>query len=362
MRIDILSLFPQYFAGPFDESMIKQARNNGLIDIRLTNIRDFSEDRYKRVDDRPYGGGPGMVMMPEPVAKAIRSVKTPEAKVIYLTPQGMPLTAAKCRELAAEKHLVLLCGHYEGVDERAIDSEVDEEISIGDYVLTNGCLSAIVLVDAVARFVPGVIGHELAASQDSFEQEILDCPHYTRPEQFEGVGIPPVLLTGDHAKINEWRRQKAVEKTRQVRPELYLRYIAIEQAQEEKNKKRNRVPPAIKGWHRAALTVPDLKRSIAFYRDIIGLPLVTQGKTSATFAIGPQELYLESGMKTESASVVLELQVFDKKALELLAARVLEARCGKIVTSPNVQTALGIEFKDPDGYLWYATLPKDHKS
>lgn len=223
MRIDILSLFPSYFQGPFDESIIKQAKQKGIVDIRLTDIRLFSDLRGARVDDRPYGGGPGMVMMAEPVAKAIRHAKqdaNERAKVIYLSPQGTPLTAAKCRSLAQEKHLILLCGHYEGIDERVLETEVDEEISIGDYVLTNGCLAAIVLVDATVRFVPGVLGHAEAALQDSFENELLDCPHYTRPEEFEGRSVPEVLLSGHHKEIAKWRHQSAKAKTERVRPDL----------------------------------------------------------------------------------------------------------------------------------------------
>jgi tRNA (guanine37-N1)-methyltransferase len=218
--IDILSLFPGYFTGPFDESIIKRAREEGLINIRLTNIRDFADNRFRRVDDRPYGGGPGMVMMPQPVTAAIRHVKTPQSRVIYLSPQGKPLTAAKCRQLAQENHLILLCGHYEGVDQRVLDAEVDEEISIGDYVLTNGCLAAIVLVDSVIRFIPGVLGHALAAEEDSFEKGLLDCPHYTKPEVFEGQAVPPVLLSGNHQEIAKWRREQALRKTREVRPDL----------------------------------------------------------------------------------------------------------------------------------------------
>lgn len=220
MLIDILSLFPGYFAGPFDESMIKRAREKGLVNIRLTDIRDFADNRYHRVDDRPYGGGPGMVMMPQPVTAAIRHLKTPDSRVIYLTPQGHQLTAAKSRQLAQEKHLILLCGHYEGVDQRVLDNEVDEEISIGDYVLTNGCLAAIVVVDSVIRFIPGVLGHALAAEEDSFEQGLLDCPHYTRPEVFEGHAVPPVLLSGNHQEIAKWRREQALKKTKDVRPDL----------------------------------------------------------------------------------------------------------------------------------------------
>lgn len=220
MRFDILSLFPDYFKGPLDESIIKQALNKGILDISLVDIRNFADNKWRKVDDRPYGGGPGMVMMPEPVVKAVRSVKTPGSRVIYLTPQGVPLTAAKARALAAYEHLVLLCGHYEGIDERALESEVDEEVSIGDYVLTNGCLPAIVLLDAVVRFIPGVLGHAAAADEDSFEGGIFDCPHYTRPETFEGKTVPPVLQSGNHQEIAKWRRAKALEKTKRVRPDL----------------------------------------------------------------------------------------------------------------------------------------------
>lgn len=220
MKIEILSLFPGYFKGPFDESIISQARKKGIVDIGLIDIRDFADNTYRRVDDRPYGGGPGMVLMANPVKQAIDSVKDADAHVVYLSPQGALLTAAKCRQLASYKHLILLCGHYEGIDERVLEGSVDEEISIGDYVLTNGCLPAIVLVDAMVRFIPGILGHESAADEDSFEKGILDCPHYTRPEVFEGKAVPEVLLSGNHKRIAEWRRQKATEKTRRVRPDL----------------------------------------------------------------------------------------------------------------------------------------------
>jgi tRNA (guanine37-N1)-methyltransferase len=225
MLIDILSLFPLYFSGPFDESIIKQARKKGLVDIRLTDIRDFTEDRHRRVDDRPYGGGPGMVMMTQPVESAIDKVRQENSRVIYLSPQGQLLTAAKSRELANCPHLVLLCGHYEGIDERVLAAQVDEEISIGDYVLTNGCLPAIVLVDSLVRFIPGVLGHDQAASEDSFEDGLLDCPHYTRPEVYKGVPVPEVLLSGNHKEIELWRHQQALEKTRLVRPDLYVKYM-----------------------------------------------------------------------------------------------------------------------------------------
>lgn len=221
MDIDILSLFPDYFKGPFDESILKRAREHELLNIHHVNLRDFAENKHQRVDDRPYGGGPGMVLMAPPLKRAIGSVRRSSSTVVYLSPQGTLLTSAKCQELALKEHLILLCGHYEGIDERVIDLEVDEEISIGDYVLTNGALAAIVLVDAVARFIPGVLGHPSAAFEDSFHQGIFDCPHYTRPEEFEGIHVPQVLLSGNHQDIDRWRKQEALKKTRQVRPDLF---------------------------------------------------------------------------------------------------------------------------------------------
>lgn len=221
MDIEILSLFPDFFKSPLSESILKRACELGLLNIRQVQIRDFALDKHRKVDDRPYGGGPGMVLKPEPVSRAIRSVRRKESHVIYLSPQGEKLTAAKCRELSHKEHLILLCGHYEGVDERVLEAEVDEEISIGDYVLTNGALAALVLIDAMARFIPGVLGHEEAAKQDSFEEGILDCPHYTRPEVFEGEAVPQVLLNGDHQEIEKWRKEKALEKTHLVRPDLF---------------------------------------------------------------------------------------------------------------------------------------------
>lgn len=222
MEIDILSLFPAYFKGPFDVSMLMRAQESELLTIRYVDIRDFAENR-RRVDDRPFGGGPGMVICPDPVVKAIRSVRRENSHVVYLSPQGSLLKAAKCASLATHEHLILLCGHYEGIDERAIAKEVDEEISIGDYVLTSGCAAATVLVDAVSRFIPGVIGHPDAVQEDSFQEGIFDAPHYTSPVVFEGLEVPPVLRGGNHAEIRKWRKERAIEKTLRVRPDLSIK-------------------------------------------------------------------------------------------------------------------------------------------
>lgn len=224
MDIDILSLFPDYFESPFRESILKKAQEKELLSIRQVQIRDFAKDKHRKVDDRPYGGGPGMVMKPGPVCEAIRSVKRDDSYVIYLSPQGEKLGDSLCREIAVKKHLILLCGYYEGIDERIL-KEVHREISIGDYVLTNGGLAAIVFVDAVARFIPGVLGNKEAADQDSFSQGVFDHPHYTRPEIFEGEAVPSVLLEGNHAEIEAWRKRKALEKTRRIRPELLKEII-----------------------------------------------------------------------------------------------------------------------------------------
>lgn len=239
MRIDILSLFPGYFVGPFHESMIGRAREKGMIDVNLVDLRDYAEGKHRTTDDRVYGGGPGMVLKAEPVAQAIRAARQKgsgkRSRVIYLTPQGTPLTAERCRELSAYEQLILVCGHYEGVDQRVLDAEVEEEISIGDFVLTNGCLASIVLVDAVVRFIPGVIGHEDAAREDSFEEGLLDCPHYTRPEVWEGMTVPPILVGGNHAAIAKWRKEQALAKTARVRPDLYQRHQGAHES-DEKNK------------------------------------------------------------------------------------------------------------------------------
>lgn len=220
MLFDIISLFPEYFDGPFKVSILKRAQEKGLIAIRLTDLRAFGEGKHLKVDDRPYGGGPGMVLMPQPMIAAIRQLKKKESHVVHLSPQGKLLDAPTCQRLSQHSHLILVCGHYEGLDERVITREVDEEISIGDYVLTNGCLPAIVLIDAVSRFIPGVLGHEQAALSDSFQNGIFEGPVYTRPEEFEGMKVPEVLKEGNHQKISQWREQQAMEKTARIRPDL----------------------------------------------------------------------------------------------------------------------------------------------
>ncbi len=220
MRFDILSLFPEYFESPFKVSILKRALEKGLIEIQMTDLRPFGEGKHQKVDDRPYGGGPGMLMMVKPLVEAIRSLRREGAKVIYLSPQGKKLDAETCKRLSCEKQLILVCGHYEGIDERVIAKEIDEEISIGDYVLTSGCIAAVVLVDAISRFIPGVLGDENSALSDTFQEGIFEGPQYTRPEEFEGLKVPEILKGGNHALVAKWRKQQALDKTRKVRPDL----------------------------------------------------------------------------------------------------------------------------------------------
>lgn len=223
LEVDIVSLFPEeFFAVPLRSSILHRALEKGILQVRSTQIRDFAEGKHARVDDRPYGGGPGMVMMPGPTCAALDSVCKGGSRVIYLSPQGAPLSPQICMRLAQESHLVLLCGHYEGVDQRVLDLYVHEEVSIGDYVLTSGGLAALVLLDATARFLPGALGHEEAPYQDSFQKNILEGPQYTRPRTFRGQEVPPILVEGDHAKIAAWREAEALAKTKRVRPDLLL--------------------------------------------------------------------------------------------------------------------------------------------
>ncbi len=220
MRIDILTLFPEIFRGAFDESIVKRAREKGVVEIHLHNIRDYTHDRHRKADDRPFGGGPGMVLKPEPVFECVESIGAPEGSLIYLTPQGQRFSQTKAEELARRERLVLLCGHYEEIDERIRTVLVGEEISIGDYVLSNGEMPAMVVVDCVVRLIPGVLGDDESARTESFTSGILDYPQYTRPAEFRGMKVPEILLSGNHQEIRKWREHKALERTQKVRPDL----------------------------------------------------------------------------------------------------------------------------------------------
>ena len=218
MKFDVLTLFPDMFKS-LEESVIGKAIEKKLIEINLINIRDFSKDKHKKVDDTPYGGGAGMVMKPDVVYDAYLSVKDEKAKVIYLTPQGNVLNQEKVKQLSKNEHLILLCGHYEGIDQRVLDEIVDEEISIGDYVLTGGELPAMVLIDSVSRYIKGVLSED-STKEESFSNNLLEYPQYTRPEEFRGRKVPDVLISGHHENIKKWRAEKALEVTKNKRPDL----------------------------------------------------------------------------------------------------------------------------------------------
>ena len=242
MKFDVLTLFPEMFE-TLNQSILGKAQEKNLIDINLINIRDFSKDKHKKVDDTPYGGGAGMVMKADIVYDAYKSVKTPKTKLIYLTPQGKTLNQKKVEELSKEEHLVLLCGHYEGIDQRVIDKIVDEEISIGDYVLTGGEIPAMVLIDSVSRYIEGVIKND-STKEESFSQGLLEYPQYTRPEIFQGEKVPEILLSGHHQKIDKWRKEQAIKITLEKRPDLIKKYNfsqdekkILEKLIEEKTKK-----------------------------------------------------------------------------------------------------------------------------
>jgi tRNA (guanine37-N1)-methyltransferase len=223
MRVDILTLFPGIFSGPLDNSILLKAREAGLLTVAVHDLRDFAAGKHRVTDEPPFGGGGGMVMKPEPVFSGVESVRERfgPGKAVLLSPQGETLTSALARRLSAEEdHLILICGRYEGVDQRVADHLADLEVSIGDYVLTGGELPALVLIDAVARFLPGVLGDPLASSRDSFEEDLLEAPQYTRPRTFRGHAVPDVLLSGDHAAIEKWRREEALRRTRTRRPDL----------------------------------------------------------------------------------------------------------------------------------------------
>jgi len=220
MKIDVLTLFPAMFAGPLDESIVKRARTAGLLDLKIHNLRDWTHDRHKTVDDRPFGGGPGMLLKPEPLFEAVESLKREKTRVILLSPAGRPFRQAIARELAQGDDLLLVTGHYEGFDERVREALADDELSIGDYVLTNGALPAMVVIDAVVRLLPGVLGDDESSHDESFSQGRLEYPQYTRPAEFRGMSVPDVLVSGNHAEIEKWRREQAERRTKERRPDL----------------------------------------------------------------------------------------------------------------------------------------------
>jgi tRNA (guanine37-N1)-methyltransferase len=220
MKIDVLTLFPAMFAGPLDESIIKRARQAGLLELQLHQLRDWTHDRHKTVDDRPFGGGPGMLLKPEPIFEAVESLQREKTRVILMSPSGRKFDQAIARELAQQEHLLIVTGHYEGFDERIREALADDELSIGDYVLTNGALPAMVVIDTVTRLLPGVLGDDASSTEESFSHGLLEYPQWTRPAEFRGMKVPDVLVSGNHAEIAKWRAEQAKKRTQEQRPDL----------------------------------------------------------------------------------------------------------------------------------------------
>ena len=237
MKIDIVTLFPEICRAPLSESIMKRARENGIVDLCVHNLRDWTQDKHHIVDDAPFGGGQGMVMKPEPIFAAVEELRRQiaekskiedrKSKIVLMSPAGRRFDQQMAAQLSRESHLIIICGHYEGVDHRVIEHLVDLEISIGDYVLTNGAIAAVVLVDAIARLLPGALGHERSAADDSFSGGLLEAPQYTRPAEFRGWKVPEVLLSGNHAEIEKWRKERAIKRTSENRPDLLGRAIDL---------------------------------------------------------------------------------------------------------------------------------------
>lgn len=220
MKIDVLTLFPGMWVGPLDESIVQRARKRGILDLQVRNLRDWTHDRHRTVDDRPFGGGPGMVLKCEPIFEAVESLRTPGARVVMPCPTGRRFDQSAARRLSAEAHVVILCASYEGVDERIRRELVTDEFSVGDFVLTNGNLPAMMIIDAVTRLLPGALGDDESSTDESFSHGLLEYPHYTRPAEFRGWQVPEVLLSGNHAEIARWRREQSLARTRDRRPDL----------------------------------------------------------------------------------------------------------------------------------------------
>jgi len=232
MRIDVITVFPKIMRDPLNESILKQARKRINLDVNIIDLRDFAQDKHRTVDDTPYGGGPGMILKPEPLFRALESVLSNEeerekTRVIFPTPQGQLFDQEIAQELSKVEHLVFLCGHYKAVDERVIETWVTNEISIGDFIVSGGEIPALLMIDAIVRLVPGVLGDIESARTDSFQNYLLDCPYYTRPENFRGMRVPEILLSGHHQKIEEWRMKQRVERTRLRRPDLFKKYLEL---------------------------------------------------------------------------------------------------------------------------------------
>lgn len=338
LKVDLLSLFPKYFNSPFEQSLLKRAIAHQILDINLVDIRDFADPPHYQVDDTSYGGGPGMVLMPEPVNKAIESVKQEDSYVVYLSPQGKKLSPSVCKRLASKPHLIVLCGHYEGIDQRIIENQVDEEISIGDYIISSGCPAALVLIDATARFVPGFVGKAESTEQDSFEATIFDHPHYTKPQEFQGDKVPKVLLDGNHEAIESYRKKRAVEKTREQRDDLFGKWLFDHHNQAQA---------------KASFFVEDLKKANQFYKKIFTTRPVEDGMILEIEE--DRFLVQESAQPTTNLSLQVKA---DESTIQKITTRLRSSGIKSFLHQDADSTIKGCTFEDIHGIMWHLAIKK----
>lgn len=336
LTIDLISLFPSYFESPLNETILKQAQKKGFLSITAHDLRSYSKDKHKKADDRPFGGGPGMVMQPEPIWDALKAIGGEDGYVVYLSPQGEQLTPVLAKELAEQKHLVLLSGHYEGMDER-VKPKIHREVSIGDYVLTNGCLASLVLLDAVIRFIPGVLGDFRSVEEDSFENGLLDYPHFTRPTHFKGEKVPPVLRGGNHEAIALWRQKEAFKRTFERRPDLFLQFF-----EKEEGKKREDC-----GKIGLFFFASDLKKVARFYTKIMGFSLIDSDESSIALKKEEIEVSFFRSEPFSSREMLQQLNVKQEEFKRILSN--LKKQSGKSLLYEGEQ-ACGLV--DPAGNLW----------
>lgn len=348
MRIDLLSLFPEYFESPLRASILGRAQKAGIVQVHAHQLRDYSTDHHHRVDDRALGGGPGQVLMVQPLDRALKELASEKSRIIYLSPAGRPFNRGDAARLSKEPHIIFICGHYEGIDQRIIDTWVDEEISIGDFVLTNGCLAALAVLDATVRFIPGVLGDEASRDQDSFEKPLLDHPHYTLPRSYEGLDVPPVLVTGDHARIEKWRSSQALELTWRQRPDLASMWL---------NEDRT-LPSQRDGLQGIILKTQRLQFYRKWLYKELGLPWIDKSATMGALLLTQGEILLWQSPDDMGNSQVAGTQI----VLSCLDERHLKrALCSLNKDGPVKVTsdALGITFEDPSG--WRLHLQKEQK-
>jgi tRNA (guanine37-N1)-methyltransferase len=341
MHVDLISLFPEYFEGPLGLSIMGRATRSGLLSVDVHQLREYSRDHHRRVDDRALGGGPGMVIMAQPLKDALQSLRKEGSHVVYMSPQGKTLNAQIARKLASYSHLIFVCGHYEGIDQRIIDREIDEEISIGDYVLTSGCLPALVTLDTLIRYIPGVLGDAQSSEQDSFEGPLLDHPHYTLPREFEGAQVPEVLLGGNHQDVDRWRQGQQMEATWTKRADLLAHWWKSE------GQKEGEKSTSFKG-----IILPT--RYLNLYAKRLGkqmrLPWISKSDTMGALLLEHAEIILWQAGQADEISCHVHFQIdLPEEGFKLCvpAAREWQKACGEVTVEWHQSQIL---IQDPLGW------------